>query len=122
MTVLQRPDAEPPGSVAKGQVSHVIHGSLIRPILFAGAEPSVVIVESCITFALLFVVGLHLLTIGLALFWTIGVHSVMASVAKGEPQMTSLYIRSLAGRDFYAPLAGARTPVRGPSPSIPGHP
>lgn len=95
------------------QRSHVIHPSLIRPVLFAGAEPPVVIVESCVVFALLFIVGVHLLTIAIAVFWLTAVHSAMVWVAKGEPQMTALYVRSLSGRDFYAPHAPAiaRTPA-----------
>ena len=104
------------------RVTHVIHASLIRPVLFAGAEPAVVIVETCVAFALVFVVGLHLVTVALALFWLTAVHSVMVWVAKQEPQMTSLYVRSLAGRDFYAPHAKAYTTARSPRASVPALP
>ena len=96
----------------------MIHGALIRPVLFAGAEPAVVIVETCVAFTLLFVVGLHLLTVALALFWLTAVHSVMVWVAKQEPQMTSLYVRSLSGRDFYAPHARVHTATRAPKATI----
>ncbi|MGH7618064.1 MAG: VirB3 family type IV secretion system protein [Gemmatimonadaceae bacterium] len=99
--------------------AHTIHSSLIRPVLLAGAEPSVVIVETCVVFALVFVVGIHLVTIALALFWLTAVHSVMVWVAKQEPQMTALYVRSLSGRDFYAPHARAHAPTPLPRPSIP---
>jgi type IV secretory pathway TrbD component len=117
MATMQAAGAMRAGS--DGRVSHVIHGSLIRPVLFAGAEPSVVIVECCVAFALLFVVGLHLVTVAIALFWLTAVHSVMVWVAKQEPQMTSLYVRSLSGRDFYAPQAKVHAPIRAPRPSIP---
>ena len=117
MTPMQTPVTMRAGS--DGRASHVIHGSLIRPVLFAGAEPCVVIVECCVAFALLFVVGLHLVTIAIAVFWLTAVHGVMVSVAKQEPQMTSLYVRSLSGRDFYAPQARVHAPIRAPRPSIP---
>jgi type IV secretory pathway TrbD component len=99
--------------------AHAIHTSLIRPVLLAGAEPAVVIVETCVVFALLFVVGIHLVTIAIALFWLTVVHSVMVWVAKQEPQMTALYVRSLSARDFYAPLARANVQTPASQPAIP---
>ena len=97
---------------------HPIHISLIRPVLFAGAEPAVVIVESSVVFALLFVVGIHLATIAIVAFWLTVVHGTMLWVAKQEPQMTILYVRSLFGRDFYAPHAQASAPTPALKPSI----
>jgi type IV secretory pathway TrbD component len=101
------------------RTSHVIHTSLIRPVLFAGAEPPVVIVESCVVFALLFIVGIHILTIAIAAFWFTAVHSAMVWVAKSEPQMTALYVRSISGRDFYSPHASAGTATPGPHAALP---
>ncbi|MGH7616916.1 MAG: hypothetical protein ACREPM_06780 [Gemmatimonadaceae bacterium] len=88
-------------------------------MLLAGAEPAVVIVETCVVFAVLFVVGIHLVTIAIALFWLTAVHSLMVWVAKQEPQMTALYVRSLFGRDFYAPHARAHAPTPASRPAIP---
>ena len=99
--------------------AHVIHSSLIRPVLLAGAEPAVVIVESCVVFALLFVVGVHLATVALAAFWVVVVHGLMVRVAKVEPLMTALYVRSLTGRDYYTAHARVHEPTRVPKPSIP---
>ena len=98
--------------------THVIHASLYRPVLLAGAEPAVVVVEVTTAFALVFGVGLHVATILLALFYLTVVHAVMVWVAKQDPQMTTLYVRSLASRDFYPPhgsVYGAPPPVH---PSI----
>jgi type IV secretory pathway TrbD component len=106
-------------AIRDARTAHVIHSSLIRPVLFAGAEPSVVIVETTTAFALLFVVGLHVVTVALAVFWLTIVHGVMVWVAKQDPQMVELYTRSLFGRDYYVPLARAHAPTRGPRPSIP---
>ncbi len=100
--------------------SHVIHASLLRPVLFMGVEPPVAVLEVTTVFALLFVVGFHLVTIVLAAVYLVGVHGVMAWAARHDPQMTVLYVRSLSGRDFYharAPLNGVAEPVRASSPA-----
>lgn len=100
------------------RTAHVIHVSLIRPVLFAGVEPAVAIVETSVVFALLFVVGIHLLTVAIAMFWLSAVHSTMAWVAKQEPQMSALYVRSLFGRDYYAPLARPHVSAPAPKPAF----
>jgi type IV secretory pathway TrbD component len=97
---------------------HVIHASLCRPVLFAGAEPTVVILESITAGALLLGAGFHVATIALALFYVTIVHAVMARLASQDPQISQLYIRSLTGRDYYpahSPLDAETTVVR---PSI----
>lgn len=98
---------------------HRIHPSLVRTPLFAGAEPAAAIVEASVAFALVFVVGLHWATLLLAGFWLTGVHSVMAWIAKQDPQMTTLYIRSTFARDYYPPHARIDAPAPLPKPSIP---
>src|SRR5258708_7832958 len=85
--------------------AHVIHASLHRPILFAGAEPRVVVLEVTTAFALVFGVGLHVATVLLAVFYLTVVHAVMVWVAKQDAQMIGLYARSLGARDFYPPHA-----------------
>jgi type IV secretory pathway TrbD component len=103
---------------ADSRAVHPIHISLIRPVLFAGAEPAVVIVETCVVFALLFVVGIHLATLAIAAFWLTVVHGTMVWISKQDPQMTILYVRSLFAHDFYAPHAQANAPTLAPKPSI----
>src|SRR5260370_30768058 len=85
--------------------AHVIHASLHRPLLFAGAETRVVVLEVTTAFALVFGVGLHVATVLLAAFYLTVVHAVMVWVAKQDPQMIGLYVRSLGARDFYPPHA-----------------
>ena len=92
----------------------MIHGSLHRPVLFAGAEPAVVVLEAAAAFALVFGVGLHMATVLLAAFYLTVVHAVMVWVAKQDPQMTVLYVRSLGSRDFYFPHSG----LHGASPVV----
>ncbi len=107
---------------ADGHVSleaHVIHPALYRPVLFAGAEPAVVALEVTTAFALVFGVGLHVATLLLAfMYLTVG-HAVMVWVAKQDPQMTALYVRSLASRDFYPPHASVHAAPPPVHPSIP---
>ena len=99
--------------------AHVVHASLYRPILFAGAEPAVVVLEITTAFALVFGIGLHIVTALLAVFYLTIVHSLMVWVATQDAHMTALYVRSLAARDFYAPHARPHVVAPPPTPSIP---
>jgi type IV secretory pathway TrbD component len=102
-----------------GLERHVIHSSLYRPVLFAGAEPAVVVIEMTTAFALVFGIGVHLVTLLLATFYLTIVHGVMVWVAKQDPHMTELYARSLTARDFYAPHSTIRGICPAITPSIP---
>jgi type IV secretory pathway TrbD component len=104
---------------SNGLELHVIHASLYRPVLFAGAEPGVVILEIATAFALVFGVGIHVATLALAAFYLTALHSLMVSIAKDEPQMIALYARSLSGHDFYFAHAGIQASPVVPKPSIP---
>ena len=98
---------------------HPLHASLHRPVLFAGAEPAVVIVEVTTAFALVFGVGLHVATVLLAAFYLTVVHSVMVWVAAQDPQMSALYVRSLGAQDFYPARGGLHAGSLPVPPSIP---
>jgi type IV secretory pathway TrbD component len=99
--------------------AHLIHPALYRPVLFAGAEPAVVVLEVTTAFALVFGVGLHVATVVLALFYLTVVHAVMVWVAKQDPQMIGLYVRSLGARDFYPAHASVHAAPPPVHPSIP---
>lgn len=108
------------GDIGRDQrTRHIVHSSLFRIVLLAGAEPAVVIVEASTAFALVFVVGFHIVTLILAGVWVTAVHTIMVWVAKQDPQMVELYIRSLSGRDYYAAHATVHAPTRPPRLSIP---
>jgi type IV secretory pathway TrbD component len=79
----------------------------------------VVILEVATAFALVFGVGIHLATLALATFYLTAVHAVMVWVAKHDPDMTALYVRSLGGHDFYFPHSGIHYSSPPPKPSIP---
>ena len=94
-----------PAPVVQG---HPFHLSLSRPVLFAGAEPRIVVVEATTAFALLFAAGLHIAPVLLAVGYLTVVHGIMVWVAADDWQLPALYLRSLAARDFYLPHADAR--------------
>ena len=99
--------------------THVIHASLVRPALYAGVEPAVMMVEISVAFALIFVVGFHLATLLLASFWLTAVHSTMVWVAKQDPQMSTLYVRSLFAQDYYPAHAGVQAAPAAVRSSVP---
>src|SRR2546422_5699045 len=99
--------------------THVIHASLVRPALYAGVEPAVVMVEASVAFALVFVVGFHLVTLLLAFFWLTAVHSTTVWVAKQDAQMSTLYVRSLFAQDYYPAHAGVQAAPAAVRSSVP---
>jgi len=104
---------------ALAPATHVIHASLVRPALYAGVEPAVVMVEASVAFALVFVVGFHFATLLFALFWLTAVHSTMVWVAKQDAQMTTLYVRSLFAQDYYPAHAGVHAAPAAVRSSVP---
>jgi type IV secretory pathway TrbD component len=98
---------------------HPFHPSLVRPTLLAGVEPAAAALEVLTAGALVFGVGFHVATILLAGFYLTGVHAVMTWVAKQDPQMSQLYLRSLAARDYYPAHGRIGAPTRSVRPAIP---
>jgi type IV secretory pathway TrbD component len=88
-----------------GPERHVIHASLWRPILIAGAEPGFVIMEGAIVAALLVVIGIHVATVALAAVYATLVHAGAVWVTSHDPQISAVYLRSLMARDYYPPVA-----------------
>lgn len=86
----------------------LIHASLHRPVLFAGVEPAIAITEGAITLSLLIVVGIHVVTLLLALMYVGVIHALVARATASDPEITAVYIRSLRYRDYYPPHAHAR--------------
>jgi type IV secretory pathway TrbD component len=104
---------------ASGPESHVVHASLVRPILFAGVEPAAAALEALTAGLLLFGVGFHILTVALAVFYLTVVHRALARVAAHDPRMSELYFRSLTAHDYYAAHAFVWTSVPAAHASIP---
>jgi len=98
---------------------HLFYLSLLRPILFAGAEPAAAAIEALTAGALLFGVGFHIASILLAVFYVTVVHALMVWIAAQDPQMSQLYLRSLSARDYYPAHAATDARVVAIRPSIP---
>lgn len=96
-----------------------MHEALYRPVLFAGSAPEFVIIEVATIFALVFLVGLHVVTLVLVVFYATVVHSTAVWVTSQDPQMAAIYLRSLAAKDFYAPHAAPFASTPAARPSIP---
>ena len=64
-----------------------LHAALVRPILLGGAERELVIIEATAVFVLLFGVGLHLLTLALAVLLATAGHGALVLAARRDPQM-----------------------------------
>ena len=112
--------AIPAGDPVEGRpTERAIHGSLVRPVLYLGVERHVIAMEGTICLALVFGVGLSLVTLALVALVVVVVHPVMAWVTARDPQATEIYVRAHAYRDHYAPHAALRGAVRAPRPSLP---
>jgi len=105
--------------MAESPELHPIHPSLVRKPLLAGAEPGLVIAEVCGILGLLFEVGLHPVTIGLAAFYGLAVHGFFVWLAGKDPQAATLYLRSLTSRDVYPATPRLVAPARPVRPAIP---
>ena len=104
----------------RARVAHGIHPSLVRPVLYVGVERPVIACEVTLALAVLFGVGLHLITVGLVGVVILVIHPSMVWVTARDAHATEVYIRSRAYADYYAPHGSARTHGRVPRPSIPG--
>ena len=98
---------------------HRVHRSLVRTPLYAGVEKGFLLFEVSVVGFLFFVIGIHALAFAVALVWVLAVHPAMAWVCAKDPLLPALYVRSLSGKDYYAPHARLRRPPLRPKPSIP---
>ncbi len=97
-----------------------VHPSLTRPVLYMGVERPVIAFEATLALAVLFGVGVHLITLGLIGVVILVIHPSMVWVTAKDTQATEVYIRSRGYADYYAPHGSAQTRGRPPRPSIPG--
>ena len=97
-----------------------VHPSLVRPVLYLGVERPVIAFEATLALAVLFGVGLHLITLGLIGVVMLVIHPSMVWLTAKDAQATEVYVRSRAYADYYAPHGSIRTRGRAPRPSIPG--
>lgn len=99
--------------------AHVIHASLHRPVLLAGVERGLVIVEATLVTALVVMGGLDWRTLSVAALLALVLHPAMAWATRADAGIAEVYVRSLGAQDFYPPVASWRArpaPVR---PALP---
>ena len=94
-----------------------LHSSLIRPLLLAGGERLLVMMNGLIIIMLLLGVGLNTFTIVTAILLATFGQWGLVQAAKADPQMSEIYRRHIRYRDFYPAQSSvqAKTPVIYPS-------
>ena len=97
--------------------AHVIHASLHRPVLIAGVERGLVIVEATLAAALVVMGGLDWRTLSVAALLVLVLHPAVAWATRGDAAIAEVYVRSLGAQDFFPPVGGwrARTPAVRPA-------
>jgi type IV secretory pathway TrbD component len=99
--------------------AHVIHSSLHRPVLMAGVERGLVIVEATLVTALVVMGGLDWRTLSVAALLAVVLHPALAWATRADAGIAEVYVRSLGAQDFYPAAASWRArpaPVR---PALP---
>jgi type IV secretory pathway TrbD component len=95
-----------------------IHSSLTRPLLLAGAERELVLMNGTAIAALIFGVGFHWASVTVAIaFATLG-HWALTRVAKLDPQMSRIYIRHVRYQEHYSARASAKASPAYVFPSV----
>jgi type IV secretory pathway TrbD component len=97
-----------------------IHPSLIKPVLFGGAERGVAVVSVAAAIGVPLFVGVHVLTVTIALAFAFPIHVLGVWLASRDPQMIAVYLRSLSARDHYVPWTARQARPTSVRPSIPG--
>ena len=78
-----------------------IHPSLTRPVLLAGAERELVLLNGTIIAALIFGVGVHWASLAMAgLLATLG-HWALTRAARHDPHLSRLYVRHVRYQSYY---------------------
>lgn len=79
-----------------------VHRSLVRPVLFAGGERKLVMLNYTIIVVLLFGAGLNALTISTAIFLATFGHIVLVKFASYDPQFSQIYSRYRHYQEWYS--------------------
>ena len=88
--------------------AHVIHSSLHRPVLMAGVDRGLVIIEATLVTALIVMGGLDWRTLSVAAVLILVLHPAMAWATRTDSMIAEVYVRSLGAQDFYPPVASWR--------------
>ena len=95
-----------------------IHSSLTRPLLLAGAERELVLINGTAIAALIFGVGFHWVSLTVAgLLATIG-HWALTRAAKYDPQLSRIYFRHVRYQPYYPGRPSINAPPAWVYPSV----
>src|SRR2546428_5573957 len=95
-----------------------IHLSLTRPLLLAGAERELVLVNGTIIAALIFGVGFHWASLTMATLLASVGHWGLTRAAKHDPQLSRVYVRHIRYQDYYPARAAVQAPPGYVFPSV----
>ncbi|HVR08655.1 MAG TPA: VirB3 family type IV secretion system protein [Thermoanaerobaculia bacterium] len=99
--------------------AHVIHSALHRPVLMAGVDRGLVIVEATLVTALLVMGGPDWRTLSVAVLLVLVLHPAMAWATRADAAVAEVYVRSLGAQDFYPPVGGWRARPPAVRPALP---
>src|SRR5216117_1794319 len=95
-----------------------IHLALTRPLLLAGAERELVLMNGTLIAALIFGVGFHWASLTMAiLLCTVG-HWGLTRAAKHDPQLCRVYVRHIRYQEYYPARAAVQAPPGYVFPSV----
>jgi type IV secretory pathway TrbD component len=97
-----------------------IHPSLTQPVLWGGVERRVVALEFVVVVLLVTWKGIVPFSVVLALVLVLPLHLAARRIARIDPRMFDLFLRSLAWRRYYPPHASIQAATPPVKPSIPG--
>jgi type IV secretory pathway TrbD component len=99
--------------------AHPIHPSLHRPVLVAGVDRGLAIVEATLVAALVVMGGLDWRTLGVAALLAGVLHPALAWATRADAAIAEVYVRSLSGQDFYPPVGALAARPAAVRPAIP---
>jgi type IV secretory pathway TrbD component len=95
-----------------------IHAALTRPLLLAGAERELVLVNVVTIAALVFGIGWHWATMSAAIFLATVGQWLLVQAAKIDPQLSRIYKRHLTYKPFYQAQASIDAPISPVHPTV----
>ena len=99
------------GAPSSGPRLLAIHASLIRPVLLAGADRELTLVNAVVCFALLFGIGASRWTFGIVALLATAGQWVLGRVTRYDSDFRRVYTRHVQLQPFYPAAASLRAPL-----------
>jgi type IV secretory pathway TrbD component len=88
--------------------------------LFGGVERGVAVLSFSAAIGIPLFAGLHVLTLCIAFVFAVPLHALGVWMARRDPQMIAVYLRSISARDHYVPWGSRRVAAAPVHACIPG--